>query len=106
MVARATVADHADSLDFDLDSGPGKVRHGDQRAAGIISVLEKILAHFDEPVAVAGFLDENRHGHDIVQAAAGAFENGIDLGKNLLDLRIEICAPADALMLLARILAV
>ena len=73
IVIRAIVADHANSLDFNLNPGSGEVRHGDKCTAGIVSVLKIILAHFHELVAIPGFFDENRHAHNIIQAAAGAF---------------------------------
>src|SRR5260221_14038945 len=90
MVARAAVADHADRLDLDLDARAREVGHGDERAPRIVAVLEVVLAHLDETVAVARLLDENRHLHDVGEAAAGPFHDLIVLSDHLLYLRIEI----------------
>src|ERR1700733_14831204 len=105
IVVRATITDHANRLDFDLDPGPGEIRHGNEGAAGIVSVLEEVLAHFHELVAVAGFLDEARHGDNIVQAAASALQDAIDLSKHLFDLGFEIIGDVVALAVLRRSLA-
>jgi hypothetical protein len=49
----------------------------------MISVLEVFLAHIDKSVSVARLFDEDCHCHDVVQAAARALENAIDLSKYL-----------------------
>src|SRR5258708_7589165 len=72
LLAGAAIADHSHGLDLDLDAGAREVAHRDQRAAGIVAVLEHVLAHLDEAVAVARFLDEHGHRHHVGQAAAGA----------------------------------
>src|SRR5712692_8476840 len=90
MVARAAVADHAHRLDLDLDAGPGEIGDGDERAPGIVAVLEHVLAHLDEAVAVARLLDEDGHRHDVGEAAAGAPHDLVDLREHLLHLRLEI----------------
>src|SRR5262245_38584774 len=92
IIARARVTHHAHSLNLDFNAGPSEIRHGDEGAAGIVSVLEEIFAHFHEPVAIAGFLDEHGHGDDIVQASAGAFQDAVDLRKNLFDLASKLLA--------------
>src|ERR1700690_1216929 len=105
IVVRANVADHTNRLNFDLDPGPGEIRHGDEGAAGIVPVLEEVLAHFHELVAIAGFLDEDRHGDDIVQAAASALQDAVDLSKHLFDLSFEIIGDVVALAVFRRSLA-
>src|SRR6202020_1144376 len=78
---------------------------GDEGAAGIVPVLEEILAHFHELVAIPGFLDEDRHGDDIVEAAASALQDAIDLSKHLFDLGFEIIGDVVALAVFRRSLA-
>src|SRR6267143_5447909 len=90
IVARAAVADHADRLDLDLDSRPREIRHRDERAPRVVAVLEVVLAHLDEAVAVARLLDEHRHLHDVGEAAAGALHDLVHLREHLLHLRFEI----------------
>src|SRR5882672_6994636 len=90
MVVGAAVTDHADRLDLDLDAGAGKVGDGDQRASRVVAVLEHLLAHLDKAVAVARFLDEDRHADDVGEAAAGALEHLVDLREHLLRLRLEV----------------
>src|SRR6266571_1291628 len=86
MIARAAVADHAHRLDLDLDAGPGEVGDGDERAPRIVAVLEGVLAHLDEAVAVARLLDEDGHRHDVGEAAAGALHDLVDLREHLRQL--------------------
>src|SRR6266581_273736 len=98
MVARAAVADDADRLDLDLDSRPREIRHRDERAPRVVAVLEVVLAHLDEAVAVARLLDEHRHLHDIGEAAAGALHDLVHLREHLLHLRLEIVGDVAALV--------
>src|SRR5258708_13623832 len=83
MVARAAVADHAHRLDLDLDSRAREVGHGDERAPRVVAVLEHVLAHLDEAVAVARLLDEDGHLHDVGEAAASALQDLVDLREHL-----------------------
>src|SRR5207245_5015094 len=89
-LARAAIADHADRLDLDLDPGTREVGHGDERAARIVTVLEHVLPHLDEAIAVARLLDEHRHGDDVREAPAGALQDRVDLREHLLHLRLEV----------------
>jgi len=66
----------------------------------MVAVVEKVLAHFHESIAVTGFFDEHGHGHDIVQAPARAFHDAVDLRKDLFDLRFEIIGDIIALTVL------
>src|SRR5262249_13168637 len=100
IIARARVSHHAYSLNLDFDAGPSEIRHGDEGAAGIVSIFEEIFAHFDKPVAITGFLDEHGHGYHIVQASAGAFHDAVDLRKNLFDLSFEVVGDVVALAVL------
>src|ERR1700741_3822410 len=79
IVVRAAVANDADGLNLNLDPRPSEIRHRDESAARIVSVVEEVLAHFHESIAITGFLDEHRHGHDVVQAPADALHNAVDL---------------------------
>src|SRR5882672_1371472 len=90
MLGRAAVADHAHRLDLDFDARARKVGHGDKRAARVVAVLEHVLPHLDEAVAVARLLDEHGHGDDVGEAAAGALEHLVDLREHLLHLRLEV----------------
>ena len=63
------------------------------------------VAHIDKLVSVTGFLDEDRHGHDIVQAAARTLQNTVNLTEHLLDLSFEIVRNVIALAILRRGLA-
>src|SRR6266850_2262920 len=90
ILARAAIADHADRLDLDLDPRPHEVGDRDERAAGIVAVLEHVFAHLDEAVAVARLLDEHRHGDDVGEAAAGALQDRVDLREHLFHLRLEV----------------
>src|SRR6266851_951261 len=102
MVARTAVADHADRLDLDLDARAREVGHRDERAPRIVAVLEVVLAHLDETVAVARLLDEHRHLHDVGETAAGALHDLVDLRKHLLHLRLEIVGDIAALVVARR----
>src|ERR1700690_796992 len=97
---RARVAVYANSLDLGLDAGAGKVCHGYECAAWIVPVLEEVFAHFHEFVSIPGFLDENSHAHDIVKAAAGTFQDAVDLSEHLLDLGLEVVGNVIALAVL------
>src|SRR5262245_22023741 len=66
IVFRTGVSDYANSLDFDLDAGSGKIGDSDQCASGVVSIFEEVLAHFDKFVSVTGFLNKNCHRHDVV----------------------------------------
>jgi hypothetical protein len=48
IVFRTSISDYANSLNFDLDPGSCEIRDSDQRASGIVSILEVILPHFNE----------------------------------------------------------
>src|SRR6266851_3590389 len=98
VVARAAVADHAHRLDLDLDARAREVGDGNERAPRIVAVVEVVLAHLDEAVAVARLLDEHRHLHDVGEAAAGAFHDLVDLRKDLLHLRLEIVGDVAAVV--------
>src|SRR6266436_7817699 len=98
MVARAAVADHAHRLDLDLDARSREVGHRDERAPRIVAVLEIVLAHLDEAVAVARLLDEHRHLNDVGEAAAGALHDLVDLREHLLHLRLEIVGDIAAVV--------
>jgi thiol-disulfide isomerase/thioredoxin len=100
IVVRAAVANDADGLNLNLDPRPSEIRHRDESAARIVSVVEEVLAHFHESIAITGFLDEHRHGHDVVQAPADALHNAVDLRKHLLYLRFEIVGDVVALAVL------
>src|SRR6267143_714507 len=102
MVARAAVTDHADRLDLDLDARAREVGHRDERAPRIVAVLEVVLAHLDEAVAVARLLDEHRHLHDVGEAAAGALHDLIHLREHLLHLRLEIVRDIAAVVVARR----
>src|SRR5712691_7285067 len=102
MVVRAAVADHADRLDLDLDARPREVRHRDERAPRIVAILEVVLAHLDEAVAVSRLLDEHRHLHDVGEAAAGALHDLIHLREHLLHLRLEIVRDIAAVVVARR----
>src|ERR1051326_435472 len=86
---RALVADHGDALDLDQHAGAGKVRHGDQRAAGIIAVLERIAPNLDETVAVARVVDEHRHGDEVGEAAARLVQGLVHQRKDRAHLWLE-----------------
>src|SRR5262245_50087593 len=105
VVGPAAVADHSDRLDLDLDARAGEVGHGDERAARVIAVLEHVLPHLDEAVAVARLLDEHRHGDDVGEAAAGALQHLVDLREHLLHLRLEIVGDVLAVVVARRRLA-
>src|SRR6267154_10703 len=105
MVVRAAVADHAYGLDLDLDSRPREIRHRDERASRVVAVLEVVLAHLDEAVAVARLLDEHRDLHDVGEASAGALHDLVDLREYLLHLRLEIVGDVAALVVAGRGLA-
>src|SRR5712691_8008692 len=90
VVARAAVADHAHRLDLDLDARAREVGDGDERAPRVVAVLEGVLAHLDEAVAVARLLDEDGHRHDVGETAPGALHDLVDLREHLLHLRLEI----------------
>src|SRR5712691_4754144 len=102
VVVRAAVADHADRLDLDLDARAREVGHRDERAPRIVPVLEVVLAHLYEAIAVARFLDEHRHLHDVGEAAAGALHDLVDLREHLLDLRFEIVGDVAAFVVARR----
>src|SRR5712691_7631979 len=102
MVARAAVSDHADRLDLDLDARAREIRHRDERAPRIVAVLEVVLAHLDETVAVARLLDEHRHLHDVGEAAAGTLHDLIHLREHLLHLRLEIVRDIAAVVVARR----
>src|SRR6266851_2999946 len=102
MVARTAVADHADRLDLDLDARAREVGHHDERAPRIVAVLEVVLAHLDETVAVARLLDEHRHLHDVGEAAAGTLHDLIHLREHLFHLRLEIVRDIAALVVARR----
>src|SRR5882762_9467471 len=102
MVVRAAVADHAYGLDLDLDSRPREIRHRDERASRVVAVLEVVLAHLDEAVAVARLLDEHGHLHDVGEAAAGALHDLIHLREHLFHLRLEIVGDVAALVVARR----
>src|SRR2546422_6601884 len=102
MVARAAVADHTDRLDLDLDARPREVRHRDERAPWIVAILEVVLAHLDEAVAVARLLDEDRDLHDVGEAAAGALHDLIHLREHLLHLGLEIVGDVAAVVVARR----
>src|SRR5438309_9789850 len=102
MVARAAVADDADRLDLDLDARSREIRHRDERAPRIVAVLEIVLAHLDETVAVARLLDEHRDLNDVGEAAAGALHDLVDLREYLLHLRLEIVGDVLALVVARR----
>src|SRR5437660_7131476 len=78
-LGRAAITDHADRLDLDLDARPREVGHRDERAARIVAVLEHVLPHLDEAIAVARFLDEYGHADHVGEAAAGALQHLVDL---------------------------
>src|SRR5262249_6634409 len=59
-------------------------------------------AHFDKLVTVTRLLDKNRHGHDVVQAAARTLQDTINLSKYLFDLSFEIVCDIVALAVLGR----
>src|SRR5713101_4216462 len=102
MVARAAVADDADRLDFDLDARPREIRHRDERAPRVVAVLEVVLAHLDEAIAVARLLDEHRHLHDVREATACALHDLVDLREHLLHLRLEIVGDVAAFVVARR----
>src|SRR5882762_6987149 len=102
IVARAAVADDSYRLDLDLDARPGEIRHRDERAPRIVAVLEVVLAHLDETVAVTRFLDENRHLHDVGEAAAGTLHDLIHLREHLRHLRFEIVRDIASLVVARR----
>src|SRR5882762_6687776 len=102
MVARAAVADHADRLDLDLDARPGEIGHRDERAPRVVAVLEVVLAHLDEAVAVARLLDENRHLHDVGEAAAGALHDLVHLREHLLHLCLEVVGDVAVVVVAGR----
>src|SRR5947209_20112187 len=105
MVARAAVADHADRLDLDLDARAREIRHRDERAPRVVAVLEIVLAHLDEAIAVARLLDEHRHLHDVREAAACALHDLVDLREHLLHLRLEIIGDVAPVVVARRGLA-
>src|SRR5205809_5819325 len=102
MVARAAVADHADGLDLDLDARAREVGHRDERASRVVAVLEIVLAHLDEAVAVARLLDEHRHLNDVGEAAAGALHDLVHLREHLLHLRLEVVRDIAAVVVASR----
>src|SRR5258705_35084 len=105
VVARAAVADHAHRLDLDLDARAREIGDGNKRAPRIVAVLEVVLAHLDEAVAVARLLDEHRHLNDIGEAAAGALHDLVHLREHLLHLRLEIVGDIAAFVVARRGLA-
>jgi hypothetical protein len=46
ITVRAGVSYDADGLNLNLDPRPSEIRHRDQSAAGIVTIVEKVLAHF------------------------------------------------------------
>src|ERR1700722_368073 len=98
-------ADYRDTLDFDQHAGPREMRHGDQRAGGTSSVGEEPAPQFDEAVAVARIVDEDRHGHHVGEAAAGAPQGRIDEREDRLHLRVEVAGDVVALRIACRGLA-
>src|SRR6266852_8098916 len=102
IIVRAAVADHTDRLDLDLDARPREVRHRDERAPRIVAILEVVLAHLDEAVAVARLLDEHGHLHDVGEAAAGSLHDLVDLREHLLPLRLEIVGDVAAVVVARR----
>src|SRR5262249_56336913 len=75
-------ADHRHALDLDQHAGPGEVRNRDQRARRGVAVREEPLAQLYEAVAVARIVDEDGHGHEIGEAAAGAAQVLVDKPEN------------------------
>jgi hypothetical protein len=69
---------HRDALDFDQNSGVGKVGHRDQGAARKLSVWKHFMPDLDEPVAVTRIIDRDRHSDEIGELAAHAIERPVD----------------------------
>src|SRR5438093_552924 len=89
---RALVADHRDALDLDLHPGPGEVRHGDERAPREVAVGEHLSTDLHEAITVARVLDEDRHGDEAGQRAAGAPQRLVHQREDAPGLRLEVAA--------------
>src|SRR5215831_1078399 len=102
---RTSISDYANSLNFDLDPRSGEICDSDQRASGIVPILEVILSHLNEFISVTRFLYKNGHRDHVVQAAACPFQNAVNLSKYLFDLSFEIVCDVIPLTILGRGLA-
>ena len=74
---------------FDRDAGAGEAGDGQEGAAGIATIGEVLAADRDEAVAVAVIVDEDGHGDEVGERAAGALQSPVDKREDGARLLVE-----------------
>src|SRR6185503_11964527 len=87
------LSDDCYALYLDHAAGTGEARDGQEGAARIAGVGEVLAADLHEPVAVPGVVDEDGHGHQVGDRAAGALEGAVEEGEDRARLLVEF--PGD-----------
>src|SRR5262249_20548625 len=84
------------ALYFNHDAGTGEGGDGQEGAAGITAIGEVLAADRDEAVAVAGVVDEDGHGYQVGERAAGALQRPVDKGEDGAHLLVEFAGDVFA----------
>src|SRR5690349_4103354 len=77
------------ALYFDRDPRPGEGGDGQEGAVGIAAVGEVLAADRDEAVAVAVVADEDGHGDEVGERAAGALRRPVEKSEDGASLLVE-----------------
>src|ERR1700674_54733 len=72
--ARSSIADDRHALNFDKHPSLRQSGNGNQCARRELAVRKHLAAQLDELVAIAGVLDKNGHGHQVLKASSLALQ--------------------------------
>src|SRR4029077_20295334 len=93
---------HGDGLNLDHHFGPRQFLNTDQRASWIAALLKKLFAEMCETGAVGHVGNEDSHGDNVIQLAAGFFQRLPDALEAQPHLPVEIAGVTLASLILER----
>src|SRR5262245_8164641 len=82
--------DYRHALYFNHDAGAGEGGDGQEGAARVTAIGEVLAPDRDEAVAVARVVDEDGHGYEVGERAAGALQRAVDKREDGAGLLVEL----------------